>query len=271
MGDPTPVLVPEVPSPEGEWGQDRVLVSRVHVTVGDRVASGQPLADLETDKVSLELASPVSGVVSDVRVRWDDTVPLGAVLMIIDTGASPTPADTGIALRVPNAPGRGAEWGHDRVTVAEVHVSAGSRVEGGQPVVAVSTSRTVQGGNLLVTLQMTSLTRGSVGRVRAAVGSTMAVGSVLLFIEPELPLTSAVVPQAPSPDGEWGQDQVLVSRVHVTVGDRVASGQPLADLETDKVSLELASPVSGVVCDLKVSPDDTVPVGAVLMLIDANA
>ncbi|MGP3924766.1 biotin/lipoyl-containing protein [Streptomyces sp. 8N616] len=84
MGQPTPIVVPEAPGPGDQWGQDHVIVSRVHVTVGERVADGQPLADVETDKISLELGSPVPGVVSDLRVRPDDTVPLGAVLMVID-------------------------------------------------------------------------------------------------------------------------------------------------------------------------------------------
>ncbi|MFG2576310.1 biotin/lipoyl-containing protein [Streptomyces sp. NPDC048481] len=277
MGDPTPILVPQAPAPGEQWDQNQVLVSRIHVSVGDPVQHGQAVADLETNKVSLELDSPVQGVVSDVRVRPDETVPLGTTLMIIDAGAPAPPLDQGKALRVPDAPGPGAAWGQDRVTVSAVHVSAGGHAERGQPLVEIGTSTAVQGGTVSVKLEMTSPVRGTIVRISAQVGSTVPVGSALLFIEPDLtPLpaerpTPVLVPQTPAPGEQWDQDQLLVSRIRVTVGDRVESGQAVADVETSKISLGLDSPVPGVVSELRVAAGDTVPAGAVLMVIDADA
>jgi 2-oxoglutarate dehydrogenase E2 component (dihydrolipoamide succinyltransferase) len=47
-------------------------------------------------------------------------------------------------------------------------------------------------------------------------------------------------------------------------GDAVAADEPLVELETDKVTVEVPAPVSGVLADIVVNPGDTVAVGALL-------
>ena len=48
-------------------------------------------------------------------------------------------------------------------------------------------------------------------------------------------------------------------------GDRVEAGEPIAEVETDKTTVELESPAAGVLCDLRVAPGaDGLEVGAVL-------
>lgn len=53
----------------------------------------------------------------------------------------------------------------------------------------------------------------------------------------------------------------------VEVGDEVTQGQPLLEIETDKVVAPVESPVSGVVHELLADPDEIVEVGAVVALI----
>jgi pyruvate/2-oxoglutarate dehydrogenase complex dihydrolipoamide acyltransferase (E2) component len=53
--------------------------------VGDRVEEGDLLAIVETEKVETELRSPISGVLSAIHVAEEDTVPVGTVLVTIDT------------------------------------------------------------------------------------------------------------------------------------------------------------------------------------------
>lgn len=53
------------------------------------------------------------------------------------------------------------------------------------------------------------------------------------------------------------------------VGDTVAAGEPLCEIETDKVTTEMSSPVAGTVLELPVSSGRTVPVGAVIARIGA--
>lgn len=55
-------------------------------------------------------------------------------------------------------------------------------------------------------------------------------------------------------------------------GDRVEAGEPVAEVETDKTTVELEAPASGVLCDLRVGPGaDDLEVGAVLARIAAAA
>ncbi|MEN2787504.1 2-oxoglutarate dehydrogenase complex dihydrolipoyllysine-residue succinyltransferase [Sphingomonas qilianensis] len=66
---------------------------------GDKVAADEPIASLETDKVSVEVPSPVAGVMGQHAVQVGDTVLVGAMIATIDAGdgapasaAAPQPA-----------------------------------------------------------------------------------------------------------------------------------------------------------------------------------
>ncbi|HXQ47039.1 MAG TPA: biotin/lipoyl-containing protein [Caulobacteraceae bacterium] len=48
------------------------------VDVGDRVEVGTPLMSVETDKVTVEVPSPVAGTLSERLVAEQDEVPIGA-------------------------------------------------------------------------------------------------------------------------------------------------------------------------------------------------
>ncbi|QNA83037.1 2-oxoglutarate dehydrogenase complex dihydrolipoyllysine-residue succinyltransferase [Sphingomonas sp. So64.6b] len=54
---------------------------------GDAVAVDEPIASLETDKVSVEVPSPVAGVMGAHAVQVGDTVQVGAMIATIDAGA----------------------------------------------------------------------------------------------------------------------------------------------------------------------------------------
>jgi 2-oxoglutarate dehydrogenase E2 component (dihydrolipoamide succinyltransferase) len=54
---------------------------------GDAVAVDEPLVELETDKVTVEVPSPASGVLSEILVKSGETVTIGAVLGAIGEGA----------------------------------------------------------------------------------------------------------------------------------------------------------------------------------------
>ena len=53
---------------------------------GDKVAVDEPIASLETDKVSVEVPSPVAGVMGQHAVQVGDTVLVGAMIATIDAG-----------------------------------------------------------------------------------------------------------------------------------------------------------------------------------------
>jgi 2-oxoglutarate dehydrogenase E2 component (dihydrolipoamide succinyltransferase) len=59
---------------------------------GDAVAADEPIASLETDKVSVEVPSPVAGVLAETVVNEGDTVAVGAVIARIDEGGTASAA-----------------------------------------------------------------------------------------------------------------------------------------------------------------------------------
>ena len=54
-------------------------------SVGDTVEADEPIVELETDKVNLEVPSPISGTVGDIKFKDGDTVEVGAVLGSVQT------------------------------------------------------------------------------------------------------------------------------------------------------------------------------------------
>lgn len=56
-----------------------------HVKVGDRVEEDQSLADMMTDKATVEMESPVAGTVVELAGEVGDQVPIGSTLVVIET------------------------------------------------------------------------------------------------------------------------------------------------------------------------------------------
>ena len=56
--------------------------------VGEEVDSDEPLVELETDKVNVEVPSPLSGTLSSIKVKEGDTVEVGALLGLVNEGKS---------------------------------------------------------------------------------------------------------------------------------------------------------------------------------------
>ena len=57
---------------------------------GDAVAADEPVASLETDKVSVDVPSPVAGVFGEALVAEGETVNVGAVIATIGEGSGAT-------------------------------------------------------------------------------------------------------------------------------------------------------------------------------------
>jgi 2-oxoglutarate dehydrogenase E2 component (dihydrolipoamide succinyltransferase) len=62
---------------------------------GDAVAVDEPLVELETDKVTIEVPAPAAGVLSAIAAKDGETVAVGAVLGEIQDGAGAAKAPTG--------------------------------------------------------------------------------------------------------------------------------------------------------------------------------
>ena len=63
-------------------------VSKWLKQVGEEVDSDEPLVELETDKVNVEVPSPLAGTLLSIKVKEGDTVEVGALLGIVNEGKS---------------------------------------------------------------------------------------------------------------------------------------------------------------------------------------
>jgi len=83
----TEIRVPQLP----ESVADATLVTW-HKQPGDPIRRDENLADLETDKVVLEVPAPANGVVSEIRVPSGTVVTSGQILAVIEEGAAASTA-----------------------------------------------------------------------------------------------------------------------------------------------------------------------------------
>ena len=50
---------------------------------GDKVNADEAIVELETDKVNLEVPSPINGILSEIKTKEGETVEVGALLGVI--------------------------------------------------------------------------------------------------------------------------------------------------------------------------------------------
>ena len=91
---PTDVVMPQM----GESIAEGTIVSWIK-KVGDAVDRDEPLFEISTDKVDAEIPSPAAGVVSEIRAKEGDTVPVNSVVAVI--GAA---GEVKVALAASKAP-----------------------------------------------------------------------------------------------------------------------------------------------------------------------
>ena len=73
------------------------------------------------------------------------------------------------------------------------------------------------------------------------------------------------------PDIGEGIAEAEIVQWHVAVGDRIEEDANLADMMTDKATVEMESPVSGIVVELAGEVGDMVPIGSTLAVIEVDA
>ena len=57
---------------------------------GDKVSSDEPIVELETDKVNVEVPSPSNGILENISAKEGETVNVGALLGLISQSKSVT-------------------------------------------------------------------------------------------------------------------------------------------------------------------------------------
>ncbi|MEO6834652.1 MAG: multifunctional oxoglutarate decarboxylase/oxoglutarate dehydrogenase thiamine pyrophosphate-binding subunit/dihydrolipoyllysine-residue succinyltransferase subunit [Candidatus Tumulicola sp.] len=172
-------------------------------------------------------------------------------------------------------------------SIVEWRKRVGDFVAEGDALVDVTTDK--------VDVEVPATASGVITQILAGAGDTVSVGSVLAEIDtseaggaaatsaPAIAARNGAVPAAPRPAGppqlvtvslpEMGESVTEGSIVEIRrkIGDYVAEGEPLLDVTTDKVDVEVPAPASGAIVQIFVLPGETVSVGARLVDIDVNA
>ncbi|WP_338867272.1 pyruvate dehydrogenase complex dihydrolipoamide acetyltransferase [Myxococcus stipitatus] len=168
--------------------------------VGDKVSSGEALAEVETDKSNLEIEAYDDGYVLQILVEANQTAAVGAPIAYIGkqgekvAGGSAAPAPQAAPAPAP-AP----------------------KVEAPAPAPAPVAAPAASGGGRIA-IQMPSLS------------PTMTEGKIVKWLK--------------------------------KVGDKVSSGEALAELETDKSNLEIEAYDDGTLAEIVVGENQTAPVGS---------
>lgn len=149
---------------------------------GEAVAIDEPIVELETDKVSVEVPAPAAGTLGDISVKEGETVEVGALLGIIAEGgaAAVAPAKTEtkkaassgniIEVPVPSAGESVTEAG-----VGEWYKKVGDSVSVDEAIVELETDKAAQ--------EVMSPVSGKIVEIMSATGDTVQVGETLVKIE----------------------------------------------------------------------------------------
>ncbi len=200
-----------------------------HVKVGDRVEEDQILADIMTDKATVELTSPVSGTVTALHGEPGVMSPVGSALVEFEVEGA------GNASSAP-FPLEGGRVGDGGGGIAS-SVSPKDSVEVSETDLKKPASTPTQPSPL------------------EGEGSAVAQAGNYVFKLPDV--------------GEGTAEAELVAW-HVAVGDAVEEDQLLAEVMTDKATVELTSPVAGKVVALHGDAGQQVPVGGPLVSFDVE-
>ncbi len=99
---PATVIMPAL-----ELAQETGKVLKWLKNPGDSVAKGEPIVEIETDKVTVEVEAPASGVLREVSAQPGDVVPVGKTIALIfaagETSAAAAPAATPVGASAPTA------------------------------------------------------------------------------------------------------------------------------------------------------------------------
>ncbi len=199
---------------------------------GEAVAVDEPLVELETDKVTLEVPAPAAGVLSEVAVKEGSTVAVGALLGQITNGgaAASKPA-------IATKPAASATGAPDEKTIKIKPIGAGPEqpVPRETPPAAPSSMPVPPSVRKMATESGVDATKVAGTGVRGQVtkGDMMAAIERAAAQPTPLPRPAPVQMRAPSPpDDAAREERVHMTRLRQTIARRLKDAQNTAAMLT---------------------------------------
>ena len=206
--------------------------------VGDTVRADEPLVELETDKVTLEVPAPTAGVITAIDVKDGTTVGVGALLGSIEAnGAAAPPREdhgTPVAAGTP-----------DQKTGTTRPIAAGAatiklREAGGTAKGAGTASPAARKALAEAGVEPTRVAgSGKDGRVTKADALTAIEGMTALAPSPA-PVPAAVRPPS-APDDVERETRVPMTRLRQTIARRLKEAQNTAAMLTTFNEVDMTS------------------------------
>ena len=189
-------------------GVEKALVGEVLVKAGDEIEVDQSIVVVESDKATVEVPSPVAGIVESVEIKEADSVKEGVVILKVKVAGAAeaqqatqveqapvvstpkpssekttAPAPTGaVEVTVP-------DLGVDKATVSEILVKVGDTVEAQQSLCVVESDK--------ASVEVPSSTAGVIKAIHVELGQSVSQGVALVTIEAE-GQTAPVASQMPA-------------------------------------------------------------------------
>nr|BFD65817.1 dihydrolipoyllysine-residue acetyltransferase [Bdellovibrio sp. HAGR004] len=194
----TDVKLPEL----GEGVTEGELVKWL-VKPGDSVKADQAIAEVLTDKATVEVPSPVAGVVKDLKFKAGDVVKVGSTMITLDgAGAAAKPAAQPAAAAAPAKPATAAPGKAQDIKLPELGegvtegelvkwlIKPGDSVKADQAIAEVLTDK--------ATVEVPTPVAGLVKELKFKAGEVVKVGSTMITLESAGGAASAPAPAAPS-------------------------------------------------------------------------
>jgi 2-oxoglutarate dehydrogenase E2 component (dihydrolipoamide succinyltransferase) len=183
---------------------------------GDAVKRDEPLVELETDKVSVEVPSPAAGVLEHIEVKAGDTVNVGSVLGAVSEGAVAAPGTSTAERQTPKTESKPAA--QPAKASAPPAAPAAAAPAAAAPAPPPSVRRIAEENKLDVSSIAGSGKRGQVTK-QDALAALEAV---------EVPTAKpAAAPSGPRPHSER-EERVPMSRLRKTIALRLKESQEIA-------------------------------------------
>ena len=192
-----------------------------HVKVGDTVAEDQIVADVMTDKATVEITAPVSGKVVALHGEPGAMVPVRGPLVEFEV--------------------EGAGNAEESPSVSPLRSEPPPPASRGEETVAASSPPNDSG-------------KGDRVAVEGLSNAAPTSGNYVFKL----------------PDVGEGTAEAELVGWHVKIGDAVEEDQIIADIMTDKATVEITSPVAGTVVALYGEAGKSVPVGGPLVAFDVE-
>ncbi|WPB84532.1 2-oxoglutarate dehydrogenase complex dihydrolipoyllysine-residue succinyltransferase [Sediminicoccus rosea] len=206
----TDILVPTL----GE-SVSTATVARWLKQAGEAVAADEPLVELETDKVTVEVNAPAAGVLEAIAAQTGAEVEPGAVLGSIAAGAGKPAAP-------PTAAAKPVGTGGGSVAASEVHGAApGGHAPAAAPAPLPAAAKLMAENNV---------SPAQIGAGSAKDGR-IAKGDVLDFLSRPA-AASAPVAAKPARSLEAGEERVKMTRLRATIARRLKEAQNTAAMLT---------------------------------------